>query len=95
MVYNTQNYWVFGLFSIVRYSRDYRTRRLGNWICFHPRMKGKTPTQLGPLERANLGTLVQYAFALPFARAIVEVKGTPHQRRRNYRTPLDYSGRAA
>jgi hypothetical protein len=32
------------------------TRRFGNWICFHPQVKGgnKTPTQLGPLERANL-----------------------------------------
>jgi hypothetical protein len=45
-------------FSIVRYSRDYKTRRFGNWICFRPQVKGgggeKTPTQLGPLERANL-----------------------------------------
>jgi hypothetical protein len=34
------------------------TRRLGNWICFRPQVKGgggeKTPTRLGPLERANL-----------------------------------------
>jgi hypothetical protein len=35
-----------------------RTRRLGNWICFRPQVKvgEKTPTQLGPLERANLST---------------------------------------
>jgi hypothetical protein len=28
----------------------------GNWICFRPQVKvgKKTPTQLGPLERANL-----------------------------------------
>jgi hypothetical protein len=33
------------------------TRRFGNWICFRPQVKGgrkKTPTQLGPLQRANL-----------------------------------------
>jgi hypothetical protein len=31
------------------------TRRFGNWICFHPQVKGeKIPTHLGPLERANL-----------------------------------------
>jgi hypothetical protein len=32
-----------------------KTRRFGNWICFRPQVKGeKTPTQLGPSERANL-----------------------------------------
>jgi hypothetical protein len=42
-------------FSIVLYSRDYKTRRFGNWICFHPQVKRRrTPTQLGPIERANL-----------------------------------------
>jgi hypothetical protein len=32
-----------------------KTWRFGNWICFHPQVKvgEKTPTQLGPLERAN------------------------------------------
>jgi hypothetical protein len=32
------------------------TRRFGNLICFRPQVKEgkKTPTQLGPLERANL-----------------------------------------
>jgi hypothetical protein len=32
------------------------TRRFGKWICFRPQVKWgkKTPTQLGPLERANL-----------------------------------------
>jgi hypothetical protein len=43
----------FFTFSIVRYSRDYKTRRFWNWICFLPQVKGKTPTHLGPLERAN------------------------------------------
>jgi hypothetical protein len=36
-----------------------KTRRFGNWICFRPQVKvgEKTPTQLGPLERANLNHL--------------------------------------
>jgi hypothetical protein len=35
-----------------------KTRRFGHWICFRPQVKvgKKTPTQLGPLERANLNT---------------------------------------
>jgi hypothetical protein len=36
-------------------SREYETRRFGNWICFRPQVKGeKIPTQLGPLERTSL-----------------------------------------
>jgi hypothetical protein len=33
----------------------WRTRGFGNWVCFRPQVKvgEKTPTQLGPLERAN------------------------------------------
>jgi hypothetical protein len=33
-----------------------KTWRFGNWICFRPQVKvgEKTPTQLGPLEKANL-----------------------------------------
>jgi hypothetical protein len=45
----------FWTFSIVRFSRELKTRRFGNWMCFRPQVKGeKTPTQLGPLERDNL-----------------------------------------
>jgi hypothetical protein len=44
MVYNTQIYWVL----------EPERQRFGNWICFRPQVKGKTPAQLGPLERANL-----------------------------------------
>jgi hypothetical protein len=54
MVYNTEllGFWTF---SIVRYSREQKTRRFGNWIFFRPQVTGKkTPTRLGPLERANL-----------------------------------------
>jgi hypothetical protein len=43
----------FWTFSIVRYSRKQETRRFGNSICFRPQVRGKTPTKLGPLERAN------------------------------------------
>jgi hypothetical protein len=50
----TQNYWVFGLLSIVRYSKNYKIQRFGNWICFRPQVRGETPIVLGPLERANL-----------------------------------------
>jgi hypothetical protein len=32
-----------------------RTQRFGNWVCFHPEVKGwETYILLGPLERANL-----------------------------------------
>jgi hypothetical protein len=54
MVYDTQNYWVLDV-SIVRHSKKHeRSQRFGNWICFHPQVRGETPTLLGPLERANL-----------------------------------------
>jgi hypothetical protein len=55
MVYNTQNYWVFGLFlsSGILETRKHDVSETG---CFRPQIKGgnKTPTQLGPLERVNL-----------------------------------------
>jgi hypothetical protein len=45
----------FWTFSIVRYSREQKTRRFGSWIYFCPQVKGeKTPTHLCPSERANL-----------------------------------------
>jgi hypothetical protein len=45
----------FRTLSIVRIflNNNEKTQRFGNWICFRPQV-GKTPTQLGPLERANL-----------------------------------------
>jgi hypothetical protein len=51
MVYVAQNFLDF---SIILYSQ--KKRRFGNWICFRPQGKvgEKTPTQLGPLDRANL-----------------------------------------
>jgi hypothetical protein len=53
MVYNTQNYWVFGL----RPSSgilEIRKKRFWNWICLRPRVKGKAPTPLGTLEKLTL-----------------------------------------
>jgi hypothetical protein len=54
MVYNTQNYWGFRALSIVRYYIKQRTQRFGNCVCFRPQASVKTPTPLGPSERANL-----------------------------------------
>jgi hypothetical protein len=43
-----------------------KTRRFGNWICFHHQVKvgEKTPTQLGPLERANLNHSLSLSLSL-------------------------------
>jgi hypothetical protein len=48
-----RNFWISGLYHRPVFEG---TRRFGNWICFRPLVKGgkKTPTQLDPLERANL-----------------------------------------
>jgi hypothetical protein len=54
MVCNTQNYWVYGLFpsSGILETREHNVSKTGT-VC--PQVRGgKTPTQLGPLERANL-----------------------------------------
>jgi hypothetical protein len=40
MVYNIQNYWVFGRFPSSGILED-RKRRFGNWICFRPQVRGK------------------------------------------------------
>jgi hypothetical protein len=52
MVYNTQNYWVFGLCPSSGIPEK-RKQRFGNWICFRPQVKGETFTLLGLLERTN------------------------------------------
>jgi hypothetical protein len=39
---------------IARYSRNYKTQRFENFICFRPQVRDKTLNQLDPLERANL-----------------------------------------
>jgi hypothetical protein len=62
MVYHNQNYWVFWTFSTVWYFTDQKIRRFGNCICFRPRVRGKTPTQLGPVERGDLGPVIEVSF---------------------------------
>jgi hypothetical protein len=39
-------------FSIVRYSRNYKTQRFGNWICFRPQMKGEDTYLVGSLGKS-------------------------------------------
>jgi hypothetical protein len=38
MVYNSQNYWVFGLCPSSGTIEIYKTQRFGNWICFRPQV---------------------------------------------------------
>jgi hypothetical protein len=54
MVYNTHNCWVFGLCpsSSILKTRKLNVSETGSVSIL--RWGGKTPTQLGPLERANL-----------------------------------------
>jgi hypothetical protein len=54
MVYNTQNYCVFGLHpsSGILETRKHNVSETGSVSIL--KWGGKTPTQLGPLERANL-----------------------------------------
>jgi hypothetical protein len=53
MVYNTQNYWVFGLCpsSDILETTKHNVSETGSISVLR---RWKTPTQLGPLERANL-----------------------------------------
>jgi hypothetical protein len=54
MVYNTQNYWVFGLFPSSGILETRKQRCFGNWICLRLQVKGeKISSQLGSLERPN------------------------------------------
>jgi hypothetical protein len=55
MLYNTLNYWVFGLFpsSGILGTRKHDISETGS-VSILRCGGGKTPTQLGPLDRANL-----------------------------------------
>jgi hypothetical protein len=59
MLYITQDYWVFGLFpsSRVLGSRNTTFRKVGLFSSSGERGE-TTPTQLGPLERVNLWTVL-------------------------------------
>jgi hypothetical protein len=52
MVYNTEllGFWSLSIIGILKT----RKQRFRNLICFNPQVRWETPTQLGPLERANL-----------------------------------------
>jgi hypothetical protein len=54
MVYHTQNYWVFGLFPSygILGNRKHDVSETGSVSVL--RCEGKTRTQLGPLDKANL-----------------------------------------
>jgi hypothetical protein len=59
MVYNTQNYWVFGLrpSSGILETRKHNVLETG---CFRPQVReGATPSLLRPLERVNLNQLLE------------------------------------
>jgi hypothetical protein len=53
MVYNTEllGFWTL---SIVRYFRNYKTQRFGNWTCFRPQVRGEGTYSVGLLERSKL-----------------------------------------
>jgi hypothetical protein len=65
MGYNTEllGFWTF---FIVWYCREHDVSEM---ICFRPQVKGeKTPTQLGPLERANLNQSINYLMRLALSK---------------------------
>jgi hypothetical protein len=72
MVYNTQNYWVLGLFpsSGILGNAKYDVSETGCVSLI--RWGGKTPLQLGPLERANLNRWTQLKRCLNPTRLITE-----------------------
>jgi hypothetical protein len=53
MVYNILNYWSFGLCPSSGILKTLENALFGNWTCFNPLVKERTPTLLGPLERVN------------------------------------------
>jgi hypothetical protein len=52
--YSSQNYWVFGLFPLSGILENRKHDILETGSVSILRRGGKTPTQLGPLERATL-----------------------------------------
>jgi hypothetical protein len=59
----------FGTFSIVRYSREQKTRRFGNWICFRPQVKGGEDTySVGALRKRTVTDPVSESSCFLFSR---------------------------
>jgi hypothetical protein len=56
MMYNTQDYWVLGLFPSSGILENKKSTMFRQLVLFPSSGEGggKTPTQLSPLERANL-----------------------------------------
>jgi hypothetical protein len=55
MVYDIQDYWVFGLCPPSGILKNRGTQRFGKCICFRHQVRGQEiPTQLDPLERTSL-----------------------------------------
>jgi hypothetical protein len=56
----------FWILFIMCYSKEHRrTLCFRSWICFHPQVRGlKTPTLLGPLERANFIHWIRWSWVL-------------------------------
>jgi hypothetical protein len=51
MVYDFQDYWVFGRSPSSGILKNRITRRFGNWICFHHQVKGQErPTHWTVIE---------------------------------------------
>jgi hypothetical protein len=56
--------------------KNIKQQRFGNWISFHPQVKGwETPTLLGPLKRANLNPWTAYVL-YTIIRALRNLLGT-------------------
>jgi hypothetical protein len=53
MVYNTQNYWVFGLCPLPGILKKLENTTLWKLDLFLSSGEGETPTLLSPFERAN------------------------------------------
>jgi hypothetical protein len=62
MVYNTRNYWVFGLWTWSG-TKKQRTQRSGNWTCFRPQERGGGDTVLSSIEN-HLTTYVSITTAV-------------------------------
>jgi hypothetical protein len=57
---NTQNYWVLGLFPSSGILDNTTFRKLDLFLSYGEGGGEKTPTHLGPLERANLNHCTSY-----------------------------------
>jgi hypothetical protein len=52
IVYNTRNYWVFGLCPSSGVPEDWRTQCFGNWICLGPQVRKGDTCSIGSLIKS-------------------------------------------